>query len=624
MEMNLKKTLSSLLIILFIVTGIGVTFSITSKTVKANTTVPKNFHLYKEPTVEPTFEQLKSKADLIVRVQIVIRNTSASDLNNTCFNAHVLRILRNTKNAMIPIPAQILISQAGTYNTSINGYSLFKPRETYLLFLTRDKVQKNKYFIAYNEYGVFKIINNNGNDYGIKEAGRINDLSSLQISDEAMIKSLSGKIVMLDEKGISYPNQKILQIFKFKSFENILYNILNSLITNPNFIIKKGNLPIDRALTKASDDLGMKLFVNELTNSLDKNVLISPLSIFTAFNVLLNGTAGDTEAQLRTILGVQGYTTQQLNDKMNTLMNIINNYYGNFHNASGSKDKGGESLYNSLWINNDFKLKDDFVNISQNYYNSDVFNVNMADKNTSRTMNNWINNKSNGLIKDPITQIDKNTKLYIMNVLYFLGTWNEGFWDKNTVDEDFTLSNNSKVKVAMMNDERSLEYYEDGDVKLGVFPYNNGNMMFLLPKGDINSFAKALTADKLNQYFQNLNLYFAKIKVPKLNLTYSVDLTKDFKSIGLTLPFDSKKSDFSKLTAEDIPLYISNIDHKCVLKLDEKGTEAAALTTIGIKDTAVMRPTETGEFYLNKPYLLVLQDINKSIIFIGKVEDPTK
>ncbi len=370
------------------------------------------------------------------------------------------------------------------------------------------------------------------------------------------------------------------------------------------------------SIIEATDNFGLEVFKEEINQNGNENIIVSPISIFTAFNVLLNGAEGETKEQLKETLHVEGFSDKDLNNSMNDLINYLNN--------ERVEDSGTTQIFNSIWIDNKLNVKSNYLDLAKKYYNSDIYNADFKDDSTLREMNGWINEKSNGLIKEPITELSDDLMMTIFNVLYFKGKWIDSFDKEKTQVENFYLKDGNTVNVDMMNDQRNIGYYEDDEVQLGTLDYYNGKMLILLPKGDIDEYLEKLDTEVINNYNEDLENMSVKIKLPKFDIEYKSVINDTLKILGMENSFNSDLADFSGIN-DDIDLYISEVLHDCVVKVDEEGTEAAALTAIMMRATSMpYLPEEVPEFYIDKPFIFIIQDNSSDLIlFIGKVENPS-
>lgn len=581
---------------------------------KTNSVTNDKFLILKgKQTVYPLDKSI-GMSDLIAMVEITNGSTEVkAPWLSTVFNCKVLKVYKG--DIELGSGKSINIIQRGTKEISFNGYPVFENKQQVLLFLTKVPGYENTYRILGDETNSFLLTKAGDTEYLTKLCGTENLLQGITIYYGDIIDKATKNIKLLADNQKDYNNKKYkLQVYEKTALENRLQELIQE--KSSSFITKYDVKEVDNNLVKASDNFGFNIFNKELNGTYGngKNILISPLSLFTALTVATNGTAGETKEQMSSVLGIEGISNEKLNDGMNDMMNILNlqKYGGN---------PGFIKLYNSLWINKSFQIKDSFEKIAKDYYNSDVFTEDFASPAAVKDMNNWIDEKTSGLIKNPISEVDPNTRLDIFNVLHFVGKWIAPFDKSMTKKEDFTSTSGKAISVDMMNGKRFMSYYEDEDTKVGLFPYYNASMMVLLPKGDIDKFATKLNYDMINKYNSNLKNFETNVKMPKLSFEYKNTMNDSLENLGMKLPFDINKADFSNMKSGNDSLYIGKALHDCVIKLDEEGTEAAALTSLQLTGSA-LPPKEIKELYMNKPYIFIIQDNNNLVLFVGKVENP--
>ena len=376
----------------------------------------------------------------------------------------------------------------------------------------------------------------------------------------------------------------------------------------------------DSILINASNSFGLDVFRTAAAENADKNVIISPLSMFTAFSLLINGAGGDTKNQMKSAMHIDSFNDADLNTRMNNLMSYLMKYHSNGKN-------GFKRIYNSVWINHNVNIKDSFTEISKKYYKSDIYKVNFYNKGVINDMNNWIAERSGGLIQNVIDELDPVTLMVLFNVLHFKGKWHKDFDKSKTQIEPFYLRDGTPINVNMMNDERLMSFYEDERVQVGELKFNNdANLLIILPKIDIDEFTASINADMINTYLDNLKIARVKLKVPSFDIEYRSFMKKILKDVGMNLPFDLQNADFSGISGEGIKFCVGEVLHDCVVKVNEEGAEAAALTVIFVPAAAppgTVPPIEDKVLYVDKPFIFAISDrSSESILFIGKVMDP--
>lgn len=607
--MKKKINLFIVLILVFTLLASTLAYGTVNTKLASISSIPK-FTIINNKTKLYSFDQSFDMADLIALVKISQKASVTSPQDkSTVFTANILKTYK------IKDPSSdnnnINIIQHGTVNYSYNGYPLFKKNDQMIVFLKKAPGNKNTYSIIGDEANTFKVVTLHYNTYIVKLYGNDPQLSKAEVP-YLEPNEINHLLYLLDKNGKHYDNNRTNQILDLNGLSNLLSDkILNA---SSKFITAPLPIHVDNSLIHASNEFGLDIFKTEVNGRKDKNIILSPISLFTAFNVVLNGATGTTREQLKDGMKLKAFEDDQLNPEMNKLINAVGDTYPGI--------PGTTKIFNSLWINKNFSVKNSFIDIAESYYGSDTFKKDFGNPGTIKDMNNWINQKSAGLIKNPIDEINKETRLDIFNILYFVGKWSSPFNKAATKTEPFTTSSGSSINVSMMNAKKEISYYEDDEVKVGSFGYYNGNMMVLLPKGDIHAYTDHLTIDQISKYNQELKLCEAKVKMPKMNLSYKNDIVPTLNKMGIVLPFDSNKASFDNIKTDSSPLWIGKVEHQCVLKSDEDGTEAAALTDV-LMAGASRLPTEIKEFYINKPFLFLIESSQNVILFMGKVETPS-
>ena len=258
------------------------------------------------------------------------------------------------------------------------------------------------------------------------------------------------------------------------------------------------------------------------TNTKDDNFFFSPWSILSAFSVLYEGAEGQTADEIAGIFYLPKDDSER-RDSFGTMQNNLN------VNGSGYELRNA----NALWIKHGFDVKDEFVNMSKQYYDSKVSEVNFpADESI---VDSWVENQTNNKIKDLIKgKTDGGTELVITNAIYFKGTWQTQFESKNTKDRPFHVTSDKSVSVPMMNTQSKFAYAETDDLQIISMPYKGQkiSMSVLLPKNNLESLEKSITVQKLEDWKKSLREQDVILSLPKFKLETEYDLA-DRKSTRL-------------------------------------------------------------------------------------------
>ena len=343
------------------------------------------------------------------------------------------------------------------------------------------------------------------------------------------------------------------------------------------------------------------------------NVFVSPLSVSIALGMAWNGANGQTRTEMETALKMSGMSVSDINE-----------YYKLMQTTLPTIDPTTKlSIANSLWYRTGFPVKSDFLQINSDYFNAYVRELDFSQAWAKDTINNWCSEKTNKLIPSIIDNISPDMRMYLINAVYFKGIWRQKFETKNTVEANFTNELGTVVKVNMMSQTDTFAYAQDNYAKYLDMPYGNKafSMTIILPNEE------KTTADVLNfltpANWNNALLAMTKgevmVKIPRFKVENKFKLNSVLKSMGINLAF-LDLADFSKMSVK--PLKISEVLHKTYVVVNEEGTEAAAVTSVGMMTNSI---PVVKEFIVNKPFLYLIREKSTGVIlFIGKMGNVEK
>jgi serpin B len=196
--------------------------------------------------------------------------------------------------------------------------------------------------------------------------------------------------------------------------------------------------------------------------------------------------------------------------------------------------------------------------------------------------------------------------MFLINAIYFIGTWTYEFDKDETVDGIFTLPDSSTKPCKMMVQENKFQYYSNTDFQAIDLPYGDGyfSMTILLPRYHIHidSLIAKLNNDNWNLWISRFSKQEGTLILPKFKLKYEIKLNDVLKALGMEIAFNPRLADFTRMYPERI-LFISKVKHKTFVKVDEEGTEAAAVTSVEISYTS------TGfTIRLDRPFIFVIRE----------------
>ena len=343
-----------------------------------------------------------------------------------------------------------------------------------------------------------------------------------------------------------------------------------------------------------------------------KSQIVSPISITYALGMLNNGADGQTQAQINNVLGFGETGADGINDFCRKMLT-----------EAPKLDKLTKVLIaNTIYMNKSYELKSDFVSKAHQFYEADPETRDFHDGKTRDVINKWGNDHTEGMIPEVLTidEFNPDAVSYLLNAIYFKGTWAEKFDKGNTKDEEFEAST-GKIQVPMMQQENEFNYTENELCQVLRLPYGNKaySMTILLPKEGrtINDVLKTLTAESWEQY-RWMGSATVNVKLPRFESNSSIDLKEIMTKLGMPNAFNPQFAEFPNFC--NVPTYIGLMKQVAKIKLNEEGTEAAAVTVIGM-DNATAMPSEPRRvnFHATRPFLYVISERSTgAIFFIGQ------
>lgn len=368
-------------------------------------------------------------------------------------------------------------------------------------------------------------------------------------------------------------------------------------------------------MVSSDNQFGIEIFKRMLNADKDKNLMISPLSISQALLMTYNGADGDTKKAFEETLFLNDLTIEEVNQSAQELVEALLEV-----DPSVIID-----IANSIWYRDEYTIKPEFIQVNEDYYNAEVQQLVFNDEAVD-IINAWVKDKTNGKIEEIIDSIDPMTLMFLINAVYFKGNWKYQFEESNTVNGEFTLSSGSKITVPFMHQLITANVMNHDDFTILDLPYGRGNfsMFIILPDEDktIDDVLELWNNDTYNQWLNDFTeVGELDVVIPKFKFAYEKALNEVLKNMGLTLAFDPDQADFSNII-ENMQLYISKVKHKTFIEVNEKGTEAAAVTSVEISFTSV---NPSSQFIADRPFLFVIREkYTNSMLFMGRVEDPSK
>ena len=366
-------------------------------------------------------------------------------------------------------------------------------------------------------------------------------------------------------------------------------------------------------LVEANNRFGFNLFAQLQQSSPSQNIFISPGSIAIALAMTRNGTEGETLAEMSQTLGL-GFDA------------AVDSRYDKLIQTLTTADPSIKlAIANSLWVNQNIKLKDRFIDRTQKFYQGKVTNLDFADPAAKKTINKWVASNTAHKIPEIVDSLSPEDAIYLINAIYFQGSWTKKFAPRQTTEQPFYRRSQISKPVAMMSQTGDYRYYANEQFQAVRLPYGKGDMsMYIfLPQPDVSleQFNQQLNIENWQEWLTQMRSQPGNILLPKFKLEYTTELQDILSALGMQQIFDRDRADFSAMT--DSPVAIDTVKHKAVIEVDEEGTEAAGVTSIGIRITSAMPENQSFDLNINRPFFFAIQDdITESILFMGNVVEP--
>ena len=374
------------------------------------------------------------------------------------------------------------------------------------------------------------------------------------------------------------------------------------------------------SLVDGNNAFGLDLY--QSLRDRDENLILSPFSISLALAMTYSGAKGETEAQMADVLnfGAQDQTHPAFNALDLAL-----------EDTSIVLDKEQEPMQldiaNSVFAEQTFTFLPDFLDTLSVNYGAGIRLMDFANNpNPSRKeINQWVSDETKDKINDllPENSITTDTKMVLVNAIYFKADWLSPFDANDTYDGTFKLLDGSEVTVPMMRQRLGIPYFVGDGYAAAELPYagDSAVMTLLVPdEGRFKEVESQLNSAMFDQMLSNLTPADVTLQMPKFEYESSFMLSDTLANMGMPNAFDSDLADFSGMTDQQA-LYIGNVIHKAFVAVDEEGTEAAAATAVIMEAATAMMPDNT--LVIDRPFIYFIRDVESGqVLFIGRVLNP--
>lgn len=338
--------------------------------------------------------------------------------------------------------------------------------------------------------------------------------------------------------------------------------------------------------------------------------VVSPMSVSYLMGMLANGADGQTRQEIMKAIGCEKVSLRDLNEFYQMLITRANYF-----------DKATTiNIADYIALNCHYLLKDGFASTMQNYYKAGVESLDFSKASTLKRINRWCSDHTDGMIPKIIEQVDADAVSYIMNAIYFNGTWTDKFDTRQTKLENFQGYTRDIKKTQMMHRNGKYQYMDNADFAAVNLPYGNGSysMTVILPNRgkSIDEVMAGLDAKKVSELRRSMDECVVDLKLPRFTISQETSLNDIISKLGAPTMFTSG-ADFSNFASGN--LSISKMLQKAKIEVSEEGTKASAVTMAMVAMTALRPEPRKVEFHANRPFIyMITEHSTGAILFMGQ------
>ena len=372
----------------------------------------------------------------------------------------------------------------------------------------------------------------------------------------------------------------------------------------------------EQTVIGASNAFGFGLLRELDKTRADSNIFMSPLSASMALGMTMNGAAGQTFDEMRAALAFGTRPAAEINASYRSLIDMLR-----------ALDPTVDfRIANSIWYRAGFPFEQAFLDESRQFFDARVSGLDFASPNAAPSINDWVRQSTNGKIDQIVDgPIPNDVVMYLINAIYFNGSWTTRFDRNQTRTEQFHTIGGTTAPIAMMRRTDTVRVAETADAQVVDLPYGGGayTMTILLPKEgkSLRDVVATLTADSWQAALAGATARSVELQMPKFTLRWEALLNDPLQALGMRQAFQGDVADFTRMSRDaGNHLYISKVKQKTFVDVHEDGTEATAVTSVEIRVTCACGPQVIR---IDRPFVFAIRErLSGTILFLGKIVRP--
>jgi len=377
---------------------------------------------------------------------------------------------------------------------------------------------------------------------------------------------------------------------------------------------------VERQLVEADQSFSHELFRSVVAEDDKENIFISPLSVSFALGMAINGAEGKTFEEMQETLGFTSLNLQEINEGYESLMSLLN----------GIDPNVVMKIANSAWLKeNTININEEYLERIKTHFSAEFSELDFTNSDATDTINDWVNQKTNGKIEKLFSdKIPPGMVLLLVNALVFEADWTNPFDPELTEKANFHIETGDSTEVDMMKRRAVYPSLFNEEVNMLNIPYGDSlfGMTVLMPADKdtpIETFVREkINQDNLNAWSDNISDKRVILQLPRFELKYEIKLNRILEMMGMPKAFNPKEANFAGMLSDSVGifkgLFIDDVTHKTFVKVDEKGTEAAAVTSVGFGATSV-----PPAMVVDRPFVFIIRERTSGAnLFMGMVKNP--